>query len=316
MLASNSAIHPKPRLRLSRHLSCCSASCLEPPTSREVHVWCLFPDEVHDTDLLCSYKSILPSEERNILYQAKPDKVQEYLLTRILARTLLARYTGGVMDPSALRFERGKHGKPRIVWPTESNGGKMWNPPKINFNISHTRSMIVCAITGASQIGIDVEDKNRATHTNLMRFARRKFSATEAAQLEQLTDSEAHKRHFLQLWTLKESYGKAVGNGIVGTTLRDAAFAFGEFSAASDFLKYLTGVRFHEQVFTIKASIVNDENFWQFVLLQLTNSHNVSICLHRQDVSVQDPLHLQIMKIIPLVKEEFLFEAVTLGLTV
>ncbi|MCO5554824.1 hypothetical protein L7F22_008359 [Adiantum nelumboides] len=295
---------------------CCSASFLQPPTSREVHAWCLFPDDIPQMNLLCSYESILPCEERNTVYQAKNKNVQkEYLLTRVLARTLIARYTRGLVDPNALRFERGNHGKSRIVWPRQSIIGELWNPPRIAFNISHTRSLIVCAVTGASQVGIDVEEKYRVTQTDLIKFARRRFSEMEVAQLEQLNDLEARKQHFLELWTLKESYGKAIGNGIAGTTLRDAAFAFDDFSSTLKLKNYLTGVAAHEQVFTINANILNDAKLWQFILLQLTNSHNVSICV-QQVLSDPEPFHLDIMKTIPLVKDEPFFEAVALGLSI
>ncbi|KAI5068199.1 hypothetical protein GOP47_0016544, partial [Adiantum capillus-veneris] len=315
-LAANLTMHSKPKSQFLRQVCCCSTSFLEPPTSREVHVWCLFPDEVHQMSPLCSYESILSCEERSILKQAKNKKVQkEYLLTRILVRILIAKYTGGVVDATALRFERGKLGKPMILWPSPSNIGKLWSPPKITFNVSHTRSLIVCAITGASQVGIDVEEKDRVTRTDLIRFGRRKFSEMEVAQLEQLNELEARKQHFLHLWTLKESYGKAVGNGIVGTTLRDAAFAFDDFSSTLKFKEYLTGVQAHEQVFTIEANIQNDANLWKFVLLQLSNSHNVPLCVHK-DVSVGDPFHLQIMKTIPLMKDEPFFEAVALGMSI
>ena len=45
--------------------------------------------------------------------------------------------------------------------------------------------------------------------------AERYFSAAEAAQLRALT-SDAQPRRFLQLWTLKEAYLKAIGTGLAG----------------------------------------------------------------------------------------------------
>eukprot|EP00250_Pteridium_aquilinum_P019240 c24359_g1_i4 orf=149-1129(+) len=323
MLAGQLTIYSSRRTSWHRrHLCCSSAPLFQPPTSREVHLWCLCPNEIQQASLLCSYESILPCEERSRLFQAKNKKVQkEYLLTRILARTLLARYSGELVEPSALKFERGRLGKPKVVWPLHTTAGQTWHPPKIRFNISHTRSLIVCAVTGASQVGIDVEEKDRETHTNLIRFARRKFSEMEAVWLEQLDDVEARKHLFLRLWTLKESYGKALGNGIAGTTLRDAAFSFEEFSSAPVFLEYLTGLQAHEQVFQIKPNVPNDSNIWQFVLLQLTNTHYASVCVQRsgsleQEFEVKEPLHLRIMKTIPLVKDDPLREAVALGLSI
>ena len=53
------------------------------------------------------------------------------------------------------------------------------------------------------QVGLDVENRRRETHTDLVRFARRRFSQMEAVRLEQMDDFEAQKNHFLELWTLK-----------------------------------------------------------------------------------------------------------------
>ena len=52
-------------------------------------------------------------------------------------------------------------------------------------------------------MGLDVENRCRETHTDLVRFARRRFSQMEAVRLEQMDDFEAQKNHFLELWTLK-----------------------------------------------------------------------------------------------------------------
>lgn len=217
-----------------------------------------------------------------------------------------------------MTFEKNELGKPQIVWPSHTTDGQLWLPPQISFNISHTSSLIVCAVAGASQVGIDVEEKNRETHTNLIRFARRKYSETEAEWLEGLEDFEAQKRHFLRLWTLKESYGKALGNGIAGNILRDATFAFDEFALASVFLGSLTGIKADKQVSQIRS---NHANVWQFLLLQLTNTHFASVCVRRSDPPQQElrgvePLRLQIMKTVPLVKDESLLDAVALGLSI
>lgn len=323
MLAGTTSF--KPKTCQLKYLCLSSQAMLDPPKSREVHVWCLFPNEVHQSSLLHLYESILPNEERTRVFQAKSKKVQkEHLLTRILARTLLARYTGEQVDPSALKFERSSFGKPEIVWPSHTASGQLWHPPKISFNLSHTQSLIACVITGGLQVGIDVEEKERETHTNLVTFARRKFSKMEALRLEQLDNLEMRKNHFLQLWTLKESYGKALGKGIAGTTLRDIAFHFEELSATPDFLEKVTGIQAHEQVFSIRLEILNslqaDSKSWQFVLLQPTDAHYASVCVQQsgsfeQDSKEMQPLHLQIMKTIPLVKDEPLFDALALGLS-
>lgn len=77
----------------------------------------------------------------------------------------------------------------------------------IYFNISHTRGMVVCAIAD-HEIGIDVE-KIRNYEERLMR---RICSEDEIAYIERTEDGRAGR--FFQIWTLKESYVKAIGTGL------------------------------------------------------------------------------------------------------
>lgn len=46
----------------------------------------------------------------------------------------------------------------------------------------------------------------------------------------------------------QESYGKALGNGIAGTMLRDATFSFDELFSLPVFPGCLTGIQAHKQV--------------------------------------------------------------------
>lgn len=249
---------------------------------------------------------------------------KEYLLTRILARTLLARYTGGMVDPCSLKFVRSKFGKPQVIWPTQAYNGETWHPPQLSFNLSHTQSLIACAITSGSQVGVDVEERGRALNTDVLAFARRKFSEVEAVRLEQFTDLEERRHHFLQIWTLKEAYLKALGKGIRGSTLKDIAFHFEATSAVYDLLEKATGIPAHEQAFSIRLEILNSlqlySDTWQFLLLQPTDVHYMSICVERDVSFHQGPgdihgLRMQIMKTTPLENDEALCNSLALGLS-
>eukprot|EP00249_Psilotum_nudum_P009398 c21908_g1_i2 orf=226-969(+) len=198
---------------------------LAPPAPREVHIWCLFPDEVREPSLLKLYEGFLCPEEQEHILKEKTEKLQkERLLTRILARTLLSRYTGGLVKPSSLKFEKNTYGKPEVSWPKTTISGERWPLPKLHFNLSNTRSLIGCCITNNSLVGIDIEEKARALRRDPLAFARCKFSQAEAEWLEQFSDIDERHHYFMKLWTLKEAYLKALGNGIGGTSLRDVAF--------------------------------------------------------------------------------------------
>ena len=56
-----------------------------------------------------------------------------------------------------------------------------------------------------SQIGIDVEEKKRNTTKNILSLARRYFTPSEVDSLAEISDSDAQRKEFLKLWTLKVS---------------------------------------------------------------------------------------------------------------
>lgn len=76
------------------------------------------------------------------------------------------------------------------------------------FNISHCKNLVVCAISD-HKIGIDVESRNRRV-TDVL--AKKILGATEWNQYQK---SENPSFTLLKFWTLKESYLKYVGTGLI-----------------------------------------------------------------------------------------------------
>ena len=91
-----------------------------------------------------------------------------------------------------MHLVRGAHGKPEL------SGGT-----GVHFNLSHAGDY-AAAVFDDGAVGIDVEQVRRV-NVNVMR---RQFTAEENAYL--LSEPDA----FLRLWTRKESYCKAVGEGL------------------------------------------------------------------------------------------------------
>ena len=77
---------------------------------------------------------------------------------------------------------------------------------EIFFNISHSSNYVVCAI-GDKPVGIDIEG-GRKGRQNL---ARRFFDRAESDWIEEAESDE----RFFRIWTLKEAYGKATGQGVL-----------------------------------------------------------------------------------------------------
>jgi phosphopantetheinyl transferase (holo-ACP synthase) len=94
--------------------------------------------------------------------------------------------------------------------------------PGVHFSVAHAPGALLCAVSGDGDVGVDVELQGRTqdrAFSSLARLARRYFSAAEQAELAGLPGEGAQRARFLELWTLKEAYVKALGRGIAAAPL-------------------------------------------------------------------------------------------------
>ncbi|MGI6188059.1 4'-phosphopantetheinyl transferase superfamily protein [Brevibacillus sp. MCWH] len=119
------------------------------------------------------------------------------LLGEVLVRSTLSEHTG--VRPDALQFVYNPYGKPFLQ-----------NTPDVGFNLSHSGNWIAM-IWGDSSCcpGIDVE---RIVRMDL-HIAEHLFTPQENRMLASKT-GDARLEYFYRVWTLKESYVKAVGKGL------------------------------------------------------------------------------------------------------
>ncbi len=169
--------------------------------SHEVDVWLAYQARADSAELLETYRGLLtPDElamERRFLL---PRLRLQFLVTRALVRWSLSQYHP--VAPDEWRFVAGRFGKPVVSAPL---------PASRAFNLSHSAGLVVCAIAGQGEIGADVEDIRRPAPWR--RLATRFFSQAETDGLERLPERQRTER-FMQIWTLKESYIKAIGKGL------------------------------------------------------------------------------------------------------
>src|SRR5579862_4495247 len=113
-----------------------------------------------------------------------------WVRSRGVLRALLARYLQA--DARELHFVAGAHGKPRLgSEPSETHrGGEPGPNENVRFNLSHSRELMLLAVTAGREVGVDVEQ------------ARERYT----------TD-------FLRAWTLREATGKCFGAGLVSPPL-------------------------------------------------------------------------------------------------
>lgn len=118
------------------------------------------------------------------------------VLGEALARVTLGKWTGA--RPGELVFIRNTYGKPSLI-----------SHPELPFNVSHSGDWVAVISGGHAPLGVDVEKVSPID----MKIAERFFSPLESRMLA-AEPTEQQLETFYRLWTLKESYIKAIGMGL------------------------------------------------------------------------------------------------------
>ncbi len=147
-------------------------------------------------------RTLLSHEELNRLDRLKIDnKKTEFLCSRSILKIILSMYL--TEDPNDLSISYTLAGKP-ILPDTE-----------LQFNVSHSKDFLLCGISLTNRIGIDIQEIYPIS--SLDRIINNFFSPTEIQYLRSLPSREVYQEHFFSIWTAKEAYLKAVGEGIQGS---------------------------------------------------------------------------------------------------
>jgi 4'-phosphopantetheinyl transferase len=174
----------------------------EPPalTPGDIHVWRLKLDlaPAQIASLCC----VLTGDE-----QARADRFHadrhrhRFIACRAQVRQLLAGYLNE--RPERIDFCHGPQGKPAL--------GAPWSNSGIDFNVSNSHDMALCAVAWHCELGVDIEHlREGRDHEGL---AARFFAPQEVATLNALA-ADRRTEAFLRCWTRKEAVLKAVGIGL------------------------------------------------------------------------------------------------------
>ena len=149
-----------------------------------------FPDLLDDTER-SRLDSIVQAAER-----------RRFLAAHGAARTILGGLAG--VPPTALRFEAGVNGKPRLA------GG----PPGLHLNLSHSGELCLLAVAGR-EVGVDVQQVPPGLDPLAM--ATRRYPPAEADLVAGLVagEGEAATELFVRLWARKEACVKAAGGRLM-----------------------------------------------------------------------------------------------------
>jgi 4'-phosphopantetheinyl transferase len=134
--------------------------------------------------------------ERAAAFQRAADR-RHWVAARSALRQLLGRQLS--LDPAGLVFEAGPSGKPEVA-------GR-----PVRFSLAHSGGLALIAVTARADVGADLErlDAALARPPSAERF----FSDAEREQLAALS-GRRRLELFYALWTEKEAYRKATGEGI------------------------------------------------------------------------------------------------------
>lgn len=163
------------------------------------------------SDIVAACRRLLTGEE-----QQRADRYVTAELTRrsLVCRGVVRRLLSSALGiaPGEIEFVLGPHGKPALA-PGQRGG--------LEFNVSHSQERALIAIARRT-VGVDVEAVDDKTPRD--ELAERFFSERECRDYFSLPP-ELRPAAFYRLWTCKEAYLKATGQGL--------SLPLGQFSVSS-----------------------------------------------------------------------------------
>lgn len=153
------------------------------------------PSSFRESDLF-PVRAILSKDriERTEKLRNEKDRLRS-VFAELLLRYALSEE--GITPEGALDIARTEAGKPYLP-----------EHPEIFFNLSHSGDYVSAAVA-SSAVGIDIEHLRRDPE----KVAKRFYAPEENEYLSSLPD-DTRASAFLRLWTMKESYVKALGEGL------------------------------------------------------------------------------------------------------
>jgi 4'-phosphopantetheinyl transferase len=162
-------------------------------------VWQLCIDglEVHEK----SVTAVLSSEERaRVARFHRPQDRLRFVGARSALRQLLGTHLN--MPAVACEFGYTELGKPFLSHPTGTD---------LHFNISHSGSLVLIAMTKGNAVGIDVEEvRAQFDYAGVIESA---FTSREREELLAVAAPD-RLQAFFRMWTRKEAYLKCLGLGL------------------------------------------------------------------------------------------------------
>lgn len=174
-----------------------SLADFQPLGINELHVWHL--ELCLDESQSAAALKLLSDIQRDKYHRrSSPYLKQQYLAGRYYLLTLLGAYTNQAPEDVLLSYSR--LNKPSL---SDENLG-------VEFNFTDTDGHGMFAFSQKRQVGVDIECLDR--DISFSAIAKRRFTEQELAFT--MPGNQVDHQRCLAIWTRKEAYGKATGQGI------------------------------------------------------------------------------------------------------
>jgi 4'-phosphopantetheinyl transferase len=166
----------------------------------EIHVWRATLDQAPSRirSFLCSLAADERARAARFYFEKDRD---HFIVARGVLRAILGFYLNRA--PKCLSFCYGSHGKPAVAAKPDGDA--------LRFSVSHSDGVALYAVARGREVGIDLE--RIRFDLAVAEIAERHFSFREVAMLRTLS-AEVQHQAFFRLWTRKEAYIKARGEGL------------------------------------------------------------------------------------------------------
>jgi 4'-phosphopantetheinyl transferase len=166
----------------------------------DVHVWRVPLDVSRD---IVADLAVLLSDGENA--RAQRMLCEEAGRRFVASHSALKKILGCYLDqrPEQIRLVADARGKPHLASSADA--------PTLCFNLSHSGEFALCAVTKGRDVGVDVEQVRPVSAWR--EIVARYFSRHERDALYAMPPDRTREA-FFQVWTHKEAYSKALGQGV------------------------------------------------------------------------------------------------------
>lgn len=225
--------------------------------SHEVHIWrvSLLGDTMRQQQ---DYHLLSDDEKERAGHYYFARHRRRFTVARAGLRKILSRYLA--QEAQHINFSYSQHGKPGVKTDKIAYD--------LHFNVSHSGEIALYALTGSVAIGVDIE-KISTRKYSYQDLAQRYFSNMEYEQLIALPASQ-QQAAFFHVWTQKEAFIKAIGEGLshaldtfaVNVTGSAKLVSTEQDDAAQWYMQDIEVDKDYKAAFTTRQT-VQQVNYWQ-----------------------------------------------------